>query len=468
MKGNTVIDSLLNAQESPAVVIDQDHRIIAANRAYCTSYGVEADTIIGRHCYEVSHRSAVPCYQNGEDCPCMAVLANNSPFEVLHVHYDHANRPDRVRIKAYPVETASGEKFVLETIHRLAPSMHITCEEMRMVGRSPAFLRCLEDLGLAAKSSMPILLQGETGVGKEMAAQHIHRQSARNGKPYIELNCAAIPETLFESELFGHERGAFTGCAGMKPGLCEMADTGTLFLDEIGELPLTMQAKLLRMLDAGEVRRIGGTAVIKLDVRIIAATNCNLLDMVAKGRFREDLYFRIAGVKIHIPSLRERRSDIPALSEALIRRICDRDKADHCHITREALDRLSDYSFPGNVRELMNILQQALTLSPDHVITVEHIRLDSCREHAHDEAAACLSTPAGSGLLEARSRLPVEFPRSLAEAEARHIANLLQTHDNDRRAVAEALGISERTLYRKIKRYNLTYLSRVAEYKLDS
>ena len=451
MKGNTVIDSLINAQESPAVIIDQNHRIIAANRAYCVSYGVPADAVVGQYCYEVSHHLTSPCYQHGEICPSLSVLANNCPHEVLHVHYDYANRPDRVRIKAYPVETASGQKFVLETIHRLAPTMHLTCEEMRMVGRSPAFLQCLETLALAAKSNAPILLCGETGVGKEMAAQYIHEQSARSAESCVELNCASIPEALFESELFGHERGAFTGCAGLKQGLFETADKGTLLLDEIGELPLSMQAKLLRVFDSGEFRRVGGTSVIKVDVRIIAATNKDLITMVADGKFREDLYFRLAGIKVHLPALRDRRMDIPALAEVLIKRICERDKVDRCHLTREAMQRLMDHAFPGNVRELLNILQQALTLSPDGIITAEHIRLYSHGNHSG--SATTTACPVASG--NAATDTDMAATRSLADVEARHIAYLLRRHDYDRRAVAEALGISKRTLYRKIKRYQL-------------
>lgn len=456
MKRNTVIESLINAQESPAVIIDEHYKIIAANRAYCTSYGVEADAIVGRCCHEISHRSPIPCHLNGEDCPHKTVLTTNSPFEVLHSHFDYANQPDRVRIKAYPVVTANGDRFVLESIHRLAPAVHLTCEEMRMVGRSPVFLQCVETLTLAAKSNVPILLYGETGVGKEMAAQYIHEESARRTKSYVELNCAAIPESLFESELFGHERGAFTGCAGLKPGLLETADKGTLLLDEIGELPLSMQTKLLRVLDSGEFRRLGGTSVIKVNVRIITATNQNLMAMVADGRFREDLYFRIAGIKIHIPPLRERRMDIPALVKVLIKRMCDRDKADRCHVTKEAMERLMSYDFPGNVRELLNILQQALALSPDGIITPEHIRLDD--HHAYDRARRSAYTTTPARLVPVSREAPsteTDAPRSLADAEARHIAKLIQSHDHNRHAVAEALGISERTLYRKIKRYHL-------------
>lgn len=457
MKHNTVIESLINSMESPAVLINEKYRIVAANRAYCSAYGVEADAILGRCCYEVSHHLDMPCHQNGEDCPHRAVLTTNSPSEVLHTHYDHANRPDRVRIKAYPIETANGDRFALETIHRLAPAVHLTCQEIRMVGRSPVFLQCVETLSLAARSNVPVLLYGETGVGKEMAALYIHEQSARRSKAYVELNCAAIPETLFESELFGHERGAFTGCVGLKMGLLETADKGTLLLDEIGELPLPMQAKMLRVLDSGEFRRVGGTSVIKTNVRIITATNKNLMAMVADGRFREDLYFRIAGIKIHIPPLRERLMDVPALVKVLIKRMCDRDKAaSPCYVTKEAMERLMGYDFPGNVRELFNILQQAMAMCPDGIITAEHIHIDD--HHAYDHVRGIAYTTMPAHLVPpvpAEVEVDMDEPPSLANAEARYIANLLQCHDDNRRAVAEALGISTRTLYRKIKRYQL-------------
>ncbi len=283
MKSNTVIDSLLNAQEVPAVIIDEQHRIIAANRAYCTSYGVEGDSIIGRHCYEVSHHLSVPCYQNGEDCPCLSVLATNSPFEVLHIHYDCANRPDRVRIKAYPVETAGGASGSWKPSIAWHPPCTSPVKKCAWWDARRHSCNAWKISVWPPSPACRYCSYGETGVGKEMAAEYIHRQSKRSSKPYVELNCAAIPETLFENELFGHERGAFTGCVGVKQGLCELADKGTLFLDEIAELPLTMQAKLLRVLDTGEFRRLGGTTIIKIDVRIIAATNCDLRDMVARG-----------------------------------------------------------------------------------------------------------------------------------------------------------------------------------------
>jgi len=435
----TIIESLLDTHEAPAVIIGQDYRIVAANLAYCTSYGVDPKQIVGRPCHEISHRSPVPCHLNGEACPHNQVLATRKPFEVLHTHYDHANHPDHVRIKAYPVTAADGQSFVLETIHRLAPSMDLDCEEMRMVGSSPAFLALIESLSASARSDAPVLLYGETGVGKELAAQFVHKQSTRHGKSYVELNCAAIPETLCESELFGHERGAFTGCVGLKKGLFEVANGGTLFLDEIGEMPLSMQAKLLRVLDTGEFRRVGGSDLIKTDVRLVAATNQNLLTMAAQKRFREDLYFRLAGISVNIPPLRERRADIPALAQALVRRLSQQRGLEY-RLAPDAVGELVNYPFPGNVRELRNILQRAIALSETGVITAEHLLLN----------ATSLSDARMEGLADA----PAD-PVSMDEVESRHIASLLQQHSGNRRQVASILGVTERTLYRKIKRYAL-------------
>ena len=445
------IHSLINAQDAPAVIIDENYQIVAANIAYCTSYGIDPKQVINHRCHEVSHHSAVPCHMNGEDCPHKQVFATDKPFEVLHTHYDYANRPDRVRIKAHPLHGADGSRYLMEVINRLAPSTNLTCEDMQMVGHSPAFLALIENLIVAAKSDAAVLIYGESGVGKELAAKFVHEQSARKKNPYVELNCAAIPEALCESELFGHERGAFTGCAGLKQGLFELANGGTLFLDEIGELPLSMQAKLLRVLDSGEFRRLGGNNLIRVDVRVIAATNRNLMTMVTQGKFREDLYFRIAGINVSIPPLRERRMDIPALAEILIKRMC---KPGHnlCRLTHAAIERLVNYSYPGNIRELSNILQKALVTCDCNIIDAKHIHfnglngaeyqaMDSKRDDTRFKAGE--TVPADGSVL------------SIAEVERRYISTLLEQHDGNRRIVANIMGINERTLYRKLKRYEL-------------
>jgi transcriptional regulator with PAS, ATPase and Fis domain len=433
------LQSIIDSQDSPTVIIDENYRIVAANASYCSSYGVRASKIVGRTCHEVSHHSPVPCHQNGEDCPHQRVFQTNSPFEVLHTHTDECNHPDRVRIKAHPLTGAEGKRYMIERIVRLAPSVDISCEEMRLVGRSPTLLTCIENLSLAAKTEAPVLIYGESGVGKELAARYVHDQSQRSSRPFIEINCAAIPESLYESELFGHERGAFTGCVGLKTGLVEQADHGTLFLDEIGEMPLPVQAKLLRFLDSGEFRRIGAKAKQRVDVRVVAATNRSLLTMVERGQFREDLYFRIAGIKVSIPPLRERREDVPMLAQVLLQRLCKRRPGPPCELTPAALKRLSDYRFPGNVRELSNVLQKAIAASHDGVIRAEHIHFDTITPGDQHEYVA---TPSGA---------QQDSAKSLDELETAHIARLLVVHGGNRRRVANVLGISERTLYRKIK-----------------
>ncbi|HMA56916.1 MAG TPA: sigma 54-interacting transcriptional regulator, partial [Pseudolabrys sp.] len=429
-----IIESLLDTHETPAVIIGKDYRIVAANRAYCASYGVDPKEVVGRPCHEISHRSPVPCHLNGEACPHERVLLAQKPFEVLHTHYDRANHPDHVRIKAYPVHAADGQPFVVETIHRLAPTIDLNCEEMRMVGHSPAFLGLIENLSAAARSDAPVLLYGETGVGKELAAQFVHKQSGRHCKPYVELNCAAIPEALCESELFGHERGAFTGCVGLKKGLFESANGGTLFLDEIAEMPLLIQAKLLRALDTGEFRRVGGSELMKTDVRVVAATNKNLMAMVEQRHFREDLYFRLAGINVNIPPLRERRMDIPALAEVLVRRLSQH-RDQEFGLAPDAIERLANYDFPGNVRELRNILQRAIALTGHGVITGERLVFGESPEPDRSPADADASGEPADASLEAM--------------EARHIRGLLHQYKGNRSRVAAVLGVAERTLYRK-------------------
>ncbi len=435
------VQSLIDIQENPFVLIGDDYRVIAANQAYCEAYGVSREGIIGLRCHEVSHHSPVPCHQNGEHCPRQQVIATGRLQQVLHTHYDRAKRVEHVRIKGFPIRTSGGGLYVGESINRIASSADIDCDEIRMVGRSPAFLSCVDNLTRVAESEAPILLYGESGVGKELAAQYVHKRSARKDRPYLAVNCASIPESLFETELFGHEKGAFTGSVGRKQGLFELTDSGTLFLDEVGEIPLSMQAKLLRVLETGEFRRVGGKETLRADVRIVSATNRDLLEMVDRGAFRQDLYYRIAGIDIILPTLRERRLDIPALAEMFLRRIGADAKRSY-HLTQEAIDRLVHYDFPGNVRELRNILQKAAALSEDGVVTAELIRLESY-------LPSRLSPP---GL---PSKDGDDRGQSMTDVESQYIAELLKRYNGHRRTVADVLGISERTLYRKLNQYGL-------------
>ena len=442
------LQSIIDSAENGFVVIDKDYKIIAANKAYCKSYGISSDEIIGHKCHKVSHHSDVPCHLNGEDCPHKKVFETKAPHQVLHIHYDHNNEEEHVRIKGSPVYGTDGELYLGEAVFPIAKSDELGCDKQRMLGTSPAFLACIEEMSGAASSDIPILLNGESGVGKELAAKFIHNKSIRNASPFISIDCTSISEGIFESELFGHERGAFTGCVGRRHGLIESAENGTLFLDEIGEVPLALQGRLLRALETGYYRRLGGREDLHVDVRIICATHNNLRKMVEQSTFRADLYYRIAGISITIPPLRERRTDISPLVKAML----EKTKAHNGsagRVSDEALEMLQHYDYPGNIRELYNILQKAVTVSTGGLITPDLLQLNNFtnvyvnpladrRKHSRDLKANSPSTN-----------------RSLTDVEATHIESLLHQHNGHRAKVAEELCISERTLYRKLKQYNL-------------
>jgi DNA-binding NtrC family response regulator len=444
---NPAIRSLIDIQEHPFVLIDSHHQIVAANRAYCRTYGFESDRqLVGRPCYAVSHHVDQPCYVFGEDCPHRQVLQHQQEHTVLHTHYDCSGQPEHVRIRGHPIPGPDGQPLLGEAIHRLATQEDMDCDEMRMIGRSRPLLRAVEQLTQVANGELGVLLLGESGVGKELAARYVHRRSPRQAHPFQVVDCTTLTHDLFESEIFGHEPGAFTGSAGRKQGLFELADGGTLFLDEVGELPLTMQAKLLRALETGEFRRVGGERSLQADVRVVTATNRDLQQMVAEGRFREDLYYRLACVTIQLPALRERRDDIPALAEALLARI-NQASGRSCVLADDALEALQGYDFPGNVRELRNILQRAAALCRGGIIGAEELGLG----RGTDPAGA----PPCPGAQPAPEPGNGELP-SMEALEERYMRELLARFDGRRRPVAEAMGVSERTLYRKLKRYGLT------------
>ena len=425
------LQDLIDANDQPFVVIDRDYRIVAANQRYAEAYGASSDAIAGRHCYAVSHHSTRPCHENGEHCPHQALFEDGEAVEVLHTHFHADDQPERTRIRGHLLRDANGERYLGEQLFPLEADAGTDCDAMQMVGQSPAFLSCVDNLARVADSEASILLYGESGVGKELAARFIHARSARAGSAFIVINCAAVPETLFESELFGHERGAFSGSSGLKKGLFELADGGTLFLDEVAEIPLSLQAKLLRVLESGEFRRVGGTHTLKADVRLVSATNRRLLDEVDEKRFRLDLYYRLAGIDVDLPPLRQRREDIPALAKLLLKRLAGARRA--CQLDAAALATLQAYEFPGNVRELRNLLQRAALTCRNGVIR-----------------AADLHLPAAAVVAVQPDAQP------LAEVERAHIRALLDVHAGHRSRVAAALGITERTLYRKLKRYGLS------------
>jgi two-component system, NtrC family, response regulator AtoC len=440
------VQSLIDAQDNPFVVIDQDYNVVAANKAYQQTYGITDNSIVGRKCYQVSHRSEVPCHMNGEDCPHKQVFATQKPHSVLHIHYDTQAQPEHVRIKGSPVFGLDGSLYLGESIFALAHTEDLDCDQQRMIGQSKAFLQCIEHLTRAAETDAPVLLAGESGVGKDLAAEYIHRRSSRNGRSFTLVDCSAVAESVFESELFGHERGAFTGCIGRRFGLFEQADGGTVFFNEISDLPQSLQGRLLTTMETGRFRRVGGRELLRADVRILCASSRNLRQQVAANRFRADLYYRIAGIIVEIPPLRARQSDIPALARALLQRMGAGDDPAY-HLTDDAAQALMNYDYPGNVRELRNVLQRAAALSTNGVITAEEIHIDRQPSSRETTSAQLFN--------EADGQEP-----SIRMLESQYISELLAEHQGKRTRVAQILGISERTLYRKLKQYGLQSVGR--------
>lgn len=414
----------LDRLQDPAVALTPDHRILASNQAYRDRYGEVPNP--GRSlCHHVSHGYDRPCELEGETCPVRAALATGRPSRVTHVHR-HGDHLEHCDIELQPVADAHGE--VVQFIEIMRPTGRPRPRRAGMVGTGPAMARTFALLDAAAPTDVPVLLVGETGTGKELAAQALHEGSARHAGPLVAVECPGIAESLFESELFGHERGAFTGADRRREGLVHAARGGTLFLDEIGDLSASMQVKLLRLLEAGTYRRVGSTEPLQADFRLVAATHRDLEDQVRDGTFRQDLYYRLSAFPIRLPPLRERLEDLPALVAHLL---------PGRHLTPAALDHLATWSWPGNVRELRNVLDRAAILSRGGPIAPSHLPGFEARAPARLRTGG--TWPWGDDI------------RPVAEVERRYVAWAASRPGLTRREVAEKLGLSERQLYRRLR-----------------
>jgi two-component system response regulator HydG len=354
--------------------------------------------------------------------------------------YDYLTKPldfDELRLI---IERAMDHRQLREENRRLRENLGNHFDRQNMIGRSPAMATLLETVAQVAPSEATVLITGDSGTGKEMIAGAIHFNSPRKEGPFVKINCAAITETLLESELFGHEKGAFTGAHRRKDGRFLQAHGGSLFLDEISEMSLAMQAKLLRVLQEREITRVGGEEVIKVDVRMITATNRDLLQEIEAGRFREDLYYRLNVVTLGIPPLKERREDIPLLAQHFLKLFTEKNHKQIKGFTPHTMDRLLKYNWPGNVRELMNTVERGVVLSRSEYLDEGQMPLGLNGESSRN----------GMPEIEA---VPAELP--LEEVEKATILKTLDSAGGNKSETARRLGITRRTLHKKLKKYGV-------------
>jgi len=310
-----------------------------------------------------------------------------------------------------------------------------------IIGHSPQMMRVFDVLQQVSPMNVSVLIYGETGTGKELVARAIHVNSRRKNYAFVPVHCAALSEGILESELFGHEKGAFTGAVAARQGRFEYANKGTIFFDEVADMPESTQVKLLRVLEDGTIMRVGSNQPVSLDVRVIAATNRNLEQDVAEGRFREDLYFRLKVITIELPTLAQRAEDIPLLIDYFIKQFNVKHDKRTTSISPEAHRILLNYSWPGNIRELRNTIENMMVMSKDETVLGAQLIPDTIVERSTDEPAAAMNLPTGT---------------SIQAAEAQLIRNALRETSGNREAAAKLLNIGERTLYRKLKKYNIT------------
>ncbi|MFZ5586509.1 MAG: sigma-54 interaction domain-containing protein [Thermodesulfobacteriota bacterium] len=417
------------------VAVDTDLRVTFMNPAAEQMAGLSAEAALGRPCREVFQSTLCE-----GDCPLSrAIMTGQTQYNLDAVFIRQGGRSVApVKISVGPLRDRTGRIVggveVVQSFHLVRfldkkVARSYTWEDY--VGESPQVARIFETLKVVAPTPVTVLVEGPTGTGKDLLANIIHNLSPRRGLPFIKVNCAALPENLLESELFGYLRGAFTGASRDKPGRFQLADGGTIFLDEISEMPLSLQAKLLRVLEDQEFYPLGASKTVKVDVRIIAACNKPLDAQVAAGHFREDLFYRLNVIRIHIPPLRERRQDIPLL----IRRFIQRKNVERgtyiCRFSPDALDVLLNYDYPGNVREMENILEHACLLCQGDIIKCDHLPRD-LRDRQRPPGAPAAPDP-----------------------QRQELVQILDAHGWSRARTALALGIDRTTLWRRMRRLGI-------------
>ena len=355
--------------------------------------------------------------------------------------YDYLTKPldfDKLKIT---IKRAMEHIRLKEENRILKESLGKHFDRVNIIGQSPAMIKLLETVAQVAASEATVLINGESGTGKELIAGAIHFNSPRKDGPFVKINCAAITETLLESELFGHEKGAFTGAYKRKDGRFVQAHKGSLFLDEVSEMTLAMQVKLLRVIQEREITRVGGDDAVKVDVRVIGATNRNLMNMIKEGSFREDLFYRLNVISLDIPPLRKRRDDIVLLVQHFLQDFAAKNRKQIKGFTPKAIDRLIRYDWPGNVRELMNAVERAVVLDRT--------------EHIDDEDLAIIQTPLDQTAESTPVLDDINYNTTLEDMERTAVIKTLKTSDGNKSEAARRLGITRKTLHKKLKKYGI-------------
>jgi len=420
--------AMLEGYDCPAILVTADYRILATNELYRASFG-DIPAKSDARCYKISHGYDVPCDQAGESCPLAAARRSGNKERVLHIHQTPGGR-EHVDVEMLPIVDADGQLRYFVELLKPVPVASAEINDSVMVGVSNAFNNLVANITRVGPTEASVLLLGESGTGKELAAKAIHQASVRSEAPMVTLECSGLTESLFESELFGYVKGAFTGAQYDTPGLVAVADGGTLFLDEIGDVPLSLQIKLLRLIESGTYRAVGSREPRRTDFRLVCATHKNLRAMVENGEFRQDLYYRINVFPIRLPSLLERAKDIPLLARSILAKL---DASGRARLSDDALQALQRHIYHGNIRELRNILARALVLCNAEVIDAETIA--ACQ--TMDAQAAKSASGSGS------------WP-DLKTQELLYLQRLLAHCEGDKKRTAKIAGISLRSLYRRL------------------
>lgn len=427
------VRELLEASPEPAILLAANHEILAANSAYRARYGD-----VGQTCYSASHDLDSPCGESNGPCPLRATIESGRRQRVFHIQHGAAG-PRYVDIEMEPILDSNGRvAYFLERVHENRDPR--IADGVALVGRAPSFLKALGLLQRAAPSDVPVLILGESGTGKELAARAIHQMSPRRQKPFMPVECSGLPETLFESELFGYEQGAFTGAQKSKRGLVDATAGGTLFLDEIGDLDAGLQTRLLRVLQERQWERVGGVDTLTLRARVMAATHRPVRPGSAGVTLREDLYYRLAVIEVDLPPLRARRSDVPLLVAHALRGTRAR------AVSESAMRELQDHHWPGNVRELLHTVTRAAVMCSGEVIDTPDLP-DNLTLPQNPESSRSQSADPYAGMT---------LKSAVAALEKSMIVSALARSNGNRTEAARILGIARPQLYAKLDEHGLS------------